>query len=173
MDSQSGVLFYLFIGSYEFSAGWRRKKYIRFFMGMILILLLLRPILQLSGMGTELERQVLEDSLGESFEEMMRETGRQEIVGGDYVKNACQREMKMQLEQLMNHYGYEIIHSETSFFDGELLELQSISLELKSEEKKSHDREMVSAADREEFIKNKLMEVYNIPEGNINISIQG
>ena len=48
-----------------------------------------------------------------------------------------------------------------NFFPGEELELKEIRLTLRE------------AEDGGEAIKNQLMEVYNIPEGNINISIQG
>lgn len=168
------AFYFIFLSAImNFLPGGEEKKYIRFFMGMLLILTLLRPILQFSGLGTELEGQVLEDSLGEAFEEVMRETGRQGMAGRDYVKEACRREVEAQLEQLMDHYGYEIMNSEVSFFDGELLELQNISLELKMTEKKINSGEMTSVAEPEEFIKNELEEVYNIPGGNINISIQG
>ena len=51
------------------------------------------------------------------------------------------------------------------FFDGEEIELKEIRLELTASGEDGKD--MV------EMVKNQLEEVYNIPEGNINISIQG
>lgn len=151
--------------------GGEEKKYIRFFMGMLLILLLLRPMLQWGDWEEKLEKEVLSDSLEEAFEEMMRETGRQELAGEAYVKHACEREVEHQLETFFSEYGYEIVKCEISFFDGDLLELEGISLTAKKTEKITDEK--ASVWEQEEFLKNKLEEVYNIPEGNINISIQG
>ena len=59
-------------------------------MGILLILLILRPFLQIGDWDRQLEKAVLSDSLEEEFEEMMRETKRQEVAGTDYVKKACE-----------------------------------------------------------------------------------
>lgn len=175
------AFFFIFLSVVmNFLPGGEEKKYIRFFMGMLLILVLIKPLLEFGNMGEVLEQQVLADSVGEAFEEMMRETGRQELTGTDYVKNACAREMEEQLSQLMEEYGYEIKKCSVSFFDGDTLELQEISLKLKRQnqqntesEEQTDKQEESLFSDQAEFLKNKLEEVYNIPEGNINIIIQG
>lgn len=160
------AFYFIFLSALvHFIPGREERKYIRFFMGILLILLILEPILEIDHMGEELEQSVLAHSLEESFEEMLRETGRQEIVGNVYVKEACEREMSQQVELLLKGYGYRLLSCEISFFDGELLELQEISLAVERTEEAGEKGEV--------FLKNKLEEVYNIPEGNINISIQG
>ena len=145
--------------------GGEERKYIRFFMGMMLLLFFLKPLLQMGEWDEQLEQAVLTHSLEEEFEEMMRETGRQELAGGEYGKNGCEKEMKRQVKQLLQERGYSVISCEISFFDGEVLELREISLKVKG---KGEDTQK-----EEKFLKSKLEEVYNIPEGNINISIQG
>lgn len=119
----------------------------------------------MGGWDEKLEQVALTHAMEEEFEEMMRETGRQELAGVDYVKRACEKEMKQQVKQLTEKWGYTMISCDISFFDGELLELREISLKVKG---------VGEDIQREEiFLKSKLEEVYNIPEGNINISIQG
>ncbi|MBS6196122.1 MAG: stage III sporulation protein AF [Clostridiales bacterium] len=168
------AFYFIFLSAVmNFIPGGEEKKYIRFFMGMLLILVMLQPLLQISGLDGKIEGEVLEDSLGEAFEEMMRETGRQEMTGTDYVKDACGKEVEAQIGQLADHYGYETITCEVTFFDGERLELQGISLKLRPTEEKSQEEGTASAEEQKENIKNELEEVYNIPGGNINIMIQG
>lgn len=175
------AFFFIFLSVImNFLPNVEEKKYIRFFMGMLLILILIRPLLNFGNIGVILEQQVLADSAGEAFGEMMRETGRQEIAGTDYVKNACSREMEKQLKQLMEGYGYKIKECSISFFDGDTLELQEIDLRLEKQEQQNseskgltEDQGEADISDQADFLKNKLEEVYNIPEGNINISIQG
>lgn len=160
------AFYYIFLSALmHLIPGGEERKYIRFFMGMMLLLFFLKPLLQMGEWDEQLEQAVLTHSLEEEFEEMMRETGRQELAGVEYVKNACEKEMKRQVKQLLQEWGYSVISCEISFFDGELLELREISLKVKG---KGEDTQK-----EEKFLKSKLEEVYNIPEGNINISIQG
>lgn len=160
------AVYFIFLSALlHFLPEGEERKYIRFYMGILLILLILRPFLQIGDWDRQLEKAVLSDSLEEEFEEMMRETKRQEVAGTDYVKKACERELEQQLEQLTENCGYELVSSRIIFFEGEELELQDISLWVKKEGE--------AAEGDEKFLKSRLEEVYNIPEGNINISIQG
>lgn len=160
------AVYFIFLSALlHFLPEGEERKYIRFFMGILLILLLLRPFLQMGDWDRRLEKAVLSDSLEEEFEEMMRETKRQEVAGTDYVKKACERELEQQLRQLTESWGYELVSSRITFFEGEELELQDISLWVRKQGE--------AAEEDEKILKNRLEEVYNIPEGNINISIQG
>ena len=117
------AVYFIFLSALlHFLPEGEERKYIRFYMGILLILLILRPFLQI----------------------------------GDWDR---------QLEQLTENCGYELVSSRITFFEGEELELQDISLWVKKEGE--------AAEGDEKFLKSRLEEVYNIPEGNINISIQG
>ncbi len=146
------------------------KKYIQFFGSLLVTICLLRPILQLGNLGQRLEENVISNVIEETFEEMMRETNRKEIVGESYVREACEMEMKQQVSQWMQVYGYEVISCGVEFWDGEVLELKDLNVTVRLVQEKG---EMGSKASQKEFLKNELINVYNIPEGNINISIQG
>lgn len=160
------AFYYIFLSALmHLLPGGEERKYIRFFMGIMLLLFFLNPLLQMGDWDEKLEQAALTHAIEEEFEEMMRETGRQELAGADYVKRACEKEMKQQVKQLTEKWGYTMISCDISFFDGELLELREISLKVKGVGEDIWREEI--------FLKSKLEEVYNIPEGNINISIQG
>lgn len=142
------------------------KKYIRTFLGFLLLLVLAQPLLKAGGLDRILEMQVLTDMLEQSYEETMQQAGLQDMNGTDYVKNACSREIQNQLQTLAESYGCEVMSSRVVFFKGDIPELKEIRLRLRS----SEDR---NSEEIENQIKNKVKEVYNIPDGNINISIQG
>ncbi len=146
------------------------KKYIQFFGSLLVTICLLRPILQLGNIGQRLEENVISNIMEDTFEEMMRETSRKEIVGNDYVREACEMEMEHQVTQWMQVYGYEVISCKVEFWDGEVLELKDLNIKVKKIQENGDEG---SKASQKEFLKNELINVYNIPEGNINISIQG
>ena len=60
----------------------------------------------------------------------------------------------------------EVISSCVDFFQGDIPELKEIRLRLRTSDEGNSE-------ELEKQIKNKVKEVYNIPDGNINISIQG
>lgn len=150
--------------------GGEEKKYLRFFLGLLLILLVLKPVLELKNLDTVLEGNVLAETLADSYAQMVREEEAQKRLGESYVKDACGKELESQVRQLVDSMGYQTQECQVIFFEGETLEIEEIAVRLTVPD---------TAADREEKseilekIKNRLEEVYNIPQGNINISIQG
>ncbi|NCB91286.1 MAG: hypothetical protein EOM40_01745 [Clostridia bacterium] len=170
------AFYFIFLSAVmNFLPGSEERKYLRYFMGMILVILLLKPLLQVTGLETKLSQQVLADSLDEEYEELLRESARQEIVGEDYVKNACEREMKGQIGELLLSYGYVVSRCTVTFFDRDSLELNEISLVIKQSlnAEKEHKHVVSSKSEQEKYLKNELEEVYHIPAANINIMIQG
>ncbi|HIS27481.1 MAG TPA: stage III sporulation protein AF [Candidatus Pullilachnospira intestinigallinarum] len=160
------AFYFIFLSAVmNFLPGGEEKKYIRFFMGMLLILLVLRPVLSFRGAGDFLENSVLAESVSQDYREMLREGESMELLGETYVKDACERELAGQVRHLAEGLGYCVLQCQAEFFGGEELELKEIRLTLENAES--------APQDNGEAIKNQLMEVYNIPEGNINISIQG
>ncbi len=160
------AFYFIFLSAVmNFLPNGEEKKYIRFFMGILLILLVMKPVMGLAGLDELLENHVLAKSVSQDYEELLRESARQEIVGAKYVKEACASELKAQVTALAEGLGCQVRDCQVEFFDGEEIELKEIRLELTASGEDGKD--MV------EMVKNQLEEVYNIPEGNINISIQG
>lgn len=160
------AFYFIFLSAVmNFLPGGEEKKYIRFFMGMLLILLVLRPVLSLQGAEDFLENSVLAESVSQNYRELLREGESMELLGEEYVKHACERELALQVRQLAEGLGYQVKACEAEFFSGEELELKEIRLTIQENRQ--------AQGDGGEDIKKQLMEVYNIPQGNINISIQG
>ena len=75
------AVYFIFLSALlHFLPEGEERKYIRFYMGILLILLILRPFLQIGDWDRQLEKAVLSDSLEEEFEEMMRETKRRGLI---------------------------------------------------------------------------------------------
>ena len=146
------------------------KKYIQFFGNVLITICLLRPILQLGNIGERLEQNVISNVLEDSFEEMMREINRKEMVGSSYVKEALKKELKLQVTQWIEVYGYDLISCDIEFWEGDTLELKDLDIKVKNRQGNLQEE---GKDVQEEFLKTELINVYNIPEGNINISIQG
>ena len=144
------------------------KKYIQFFGSILVTICLLRPILQLGNIGERLEQNVISNIFEENFAEMMYKSNQKEFVATSYVREVCEMEMKQQVIQWMQVYGYEVISCEVEFWEDEVLELKDLHIKVRNTKEK-----IESKTKQIEFLKNELINVYNIPEGNINISIQG
>lgn len=133
------------------------RKYIRFFLGMLLVLLLSKPLLQLGNEKEILEEKLWKNMLEESQEEI--QSAAKDTNETRYIKTAWEREMYGLLAQFMAGCGYELESCTLSFFDESSYEVKQLTLKIKEE---------IDAVE-EENIKNKLLEVYGIPEGNINV----
>lgn len=144
------------------------KKYIQFYGSVLVTICLLRPILQLADFGERLEQNVISNVLEEAYEEIERETSQQGVVGASYVRESCEKQMTQQMEEWMGVYGYDLVSCEIEFSEGEVMELEILNIKVKSREESQQ-----SKSGQEDFLKNELRNVYKIPEGNINISIQG
>lgn len=158
--------FFIFLSlMMQIAPGGEEKKYIRFFMGMMLLLVFLRPLLKWKDMDQFLEREVIEDAVKEAHREIVEAGSYWDVTGTEYVKNACARQMEEQIRQLMESYGYEVKKSQVIFFEGDKPEIKEITVALVSQEDTQREGK--------EFLEKKLENVYNLPPGNINISIQG
>lgn len=146
------------------------KKYIQFFGNVLITLCLLRPILQLGNLGERLEQNVISNVLEESFEDMMRQIDQKEVVGASYVEKACKEELRVQIAQWMQVYGYDLIACDIEFWEGDTLEWKDLQIKVKHTKEEDTEKDKKS---EEEFLKKELINVYKIPEGNINITIQG
>ncbi len=137
------------------------KKYIQFFGSILVTICLLRPLLKFGDIGERLEQNVISNVLAEAYDEMQREVGQEEILGAEYVRQQCEQEMERQVRAWLSVYGCEVLGCEAKFSGGEVMELENLNIKVKKGEVE------------EDFLKNELRSVYNIPLENININIQG
>ena len=103
------AFYFIFLSAVmNFLPNGEEKKYIRFFMGILLILLVMKPVMGLAGLDELLENHVLAKSVSQDYEELLRESARQEIVGAKYVKEACASELKAQVTALAEGLGCQV-----------------------------------------------------------------
>lgn len=89
-----------------------------------------------------------------------------EQEGNDYVQENCQKEMERQIKALLEELSYESTEVSVKFFNGEELDVKEIRCVIRC-----MDGNPPGESESDE-VKRKLAQVYNLPEGNINIKIQ-
>lgn len=143
----------------------RYGEYIKFFMGLLLILLVLAPLLQLlnlkDSVGTLFQQKMLEEEYLESQwgDLTVREdkTSQQEYLMEGYTVET-QRNIKSYLEQK----GYEVISVAAQLYQGDKLSVESMDITISG----GYDYE------KEAALKVELEAVYGTAEGKIGISFE-
>lgn len=69
------------------------RKYIRFFMGLLLILILIKPLLTVGNLDQILSWETLSEGIRQEYEDFSMEKKYLEQEGNDYVQENCQKEM--------------------------------------------------------------------------------
>lgn len=156
-------LFQIFL---QILPGGNFKKYVRFFGGLLLILLVVGALADSIHLSAGFERAWNLESLREQAEDI-RITGEgMEELRSEKIKEAYQSEIKRQVEEVVRAYGMlpektEIVFSEE---EGQSLNISEAGLLV------AEGPDM--QGDEVSKIKKELQEVYHIPSGHINISIQ-
>ena len=118
------------------------RKYIRFFMGLLLILVLIQPLLTAGQLEQILSWETLSEGIRQEYEDFSM--------------------IKTLLEQL----SYESTEVRVDFFNGEKLDVKEIRCVIRRADGNP------PGEGEPDQVKRKLAQVYNLPEGNINIKIQ-
>ena len=142
------------------------RKYIRFFMGLLLILVLIKPLLTVGNLDQILSWETLSEGIRQEYEDFSMEKKYLEQEGNDYVQENCQKEMERQIKALLEELSYESTEVSVKFFNGEELDVKEIRCVIRR-----MDGNPPGESESDE-VKRKLAQVYNLPEGNINIKIQ-
>lgn len=141
------------------------KKYVRFFGGLILIIMVMEPLADVTHLTENFERAWRLESLREQADGI-RITGEgMEELRSEKIREAYQAEVKRQVEEVVRAYGMEPEKTKLEFTQEEEEAACISGVELRV------SGEAVSDAGISE-IKKELREVYHISEGHINISIQ-
>lgn len=156
-------LFHIFL---QILPGGSFKKYVRFFGGMLLLLLAAGPLTDAAHMTEDFEQAWNLESLREQAAEVRLTGEGMEELRSEKIKEAYQGEMKRQVEEVVRAYGMNPEKTELVFSEeeGQFLHISGADLQISAGEKMP-DSELSQ-------IKNELQEVYHIPAGHINISIQ-
>ena len=146
------ILYFLMMIVLYFTAGESYKKFIRFFMGLVLALTLLRPVLTLFGKEEALWEGITYESFRQSMEEAQFDFGRMEDAENEVYRRQYERALE---EQFLEDAKEK------------LLDIEDITVSLNG------DYELEQVIIREglysdgETLRNYLIEVYGLKEGQV------
>ena len=134
------------------SAGESYKKFIRFFMGLVLALTMLRPLLSLFGKEEALKNNISYESFRQSMEEAKFDFGQME----DREKELCQKQYERALEEQFLADANE-----------KRLEIKRITVLLNVDYEPERVTIQEGICGDGETLKRYLMEVYGLEEGKV------
>ncbi|MCI5995042.1 MAG: stage III sporulation protein AF [Blautia sp.] len=154
------------------------KKYVRFFGGLLLVLIVMAPIADLGRLTDRLELGWQMESLREQEDQIrMMSQGMEELRSG-MIDDACRAEMKKQIEEMVYSCGMlpdqvRVEFEEQKNSDLPVPVIRKVELKV-SVPQKVAEEESASADGQAEsaWIKKRLEDVYHISSEHINISIQ-
>lgn len=156
-------LFHIFL---QVLPGESFKKYVRFFGGLILLLMTAAPLSDAAHVAAGFERAWNLESLREQAEDIRLTGEGMEELRSERINEAYQREVKRQMEEVVRAYGLHPQKTELVFSEeeGQTLNILEARLQVTAE------TELLNNEISD--IKKEFQEVYHIPAGHINISIQ-
>ena len=146
------ILYFLMMIILYFTAGESYKKFIRFFMGLVLALTILRPALSLLGKEEALRESITYESFRQSMEEAQIDFGQMEETENEVYRRQYERALEKQFSEDAQE---------------KLLDIEGISVSLNS------DCELERVTIREgltgdgEALRSYLIEVYGLKEGQV------
>lgn len=146
------ILYFLMMIILYFAAGESYKKFIRFFMGLVLALTLMRPAMALLGKEEMLREGIAYESFQQHMEEMQLDFGRMEDAEHEVYQRQYEQALSAQFLTEANE---------------QLLDIEDITVSLSS------DYELKQVMIREgiygdgEVFKRYLVEVYDLKEGQV------
>ena len=90
------ILYFLMMIILYFTAGESYKKFIRFFMGLVLALTILRPVLSLLGKEDALRERIAYESFRQSMEEAQFDFGQMEETENEVYRRQYERALEEQ-----------------------------------------------------------------------------
>lgn len=158
------------------------KKYVKFFSGMLLVLILISPLAGLFGVGEKINISFESNNYRQELKEIQSKAKYMEGKQSQKVAEGNENSIKAQVENIIRKNGfYPVsveINTDQDINSKSYGEIQSIlaSASDKTEEERSLVEEIrignnARDADTEAIIK-QIADFYHISEGHININIQ-
>ncbi len=139
------------------------RKYLKFFGNLLLVFLLFRPVASLLGNGETLNGILRTERLKGAYSELeMHMEGMEELKTG-VVRRAFQEEIKRQIREIPEAYGYSVLKLDLSFTEEN--QPKKLKIELLSDAEKG--REQIPK------IRKEIEEIYGIREADMEILVQG
>lgn len=137
------------------------KKYIRFFMELILVLAILLPIIKVLYDGDAFEKMVHYDEFWQQMDNLQMDVEHMEYIQNEYYVEEYEKSMENDIENMVKEYGYEAL--EVSVELNESYEIENIELSVKKTEAFEGDFDAMKKA---------LLDFYQVEEKNLEISVQ-
>lgn len=155
------------------------KKYVRFFGGVLLVVLVMKPLGELIQISGGFEQVWRTEKLKEEFDGLEASRQGMEELRLEKINEAYQAEIKRQIEEIVRAYGLLPKRTDISFGDGEagVSTIRFIKMELSANSETGTitvpkiEKKTVSSAEIEN-IKKEIQEVYHISGDSINIIVQ-
>lgn len=148
------ILYFLMMIVLYFAAGERYKKFIRFFMGLVLALTLLRPLIQVLGKEETLRESITYEAFRQDLKETQFDVSHLE---------------ETEQEIYRSHYERVLVEQFLSEAKERLLEIRDISVAVNE----ACELEQVTIQEElygdGETLKKYLMEVYGLEEGQVYV----
>lgn len=146
------ILYFLMMIVLYFAAGESYKKFIRFFMGLVLALTMLRPLLAVFGKEEALQEKITYEAFRQSMEEARFDFGQMEEAENEVYRRQYERGLE---EQFLADAKEK------------LLDIERITVSLDS----NYELEQVTIREGlygdGEALKSYLIEVYGLKEGQV------
>lgn len=149
------------------------RKYIQFFMGMLLVLAFLSPVLSLLFDSGEFLDMVEYEAFQEQLEELQKDTDRIEFLQQDYYKTQCREMTERELAQIVQVYDYELQETEISFSaENEINEI-IIVVNKKKEDSLVENIQIGKSENGEEAadLEKSIREYYGLEEGTVQVLV--
>lgn len=157
------LLFFVFTALLYFIPRNVYKKYIRFFMEMMLILAIMYPLLQAVFKENALENLIHYDEFWQEMDNMKLDAEHFEEEQNTYYLKECEKNVEENLRQLILQHGYEVKNIEVKLNTS--YEIEDISLVLEETEKKQRKEDIL-------LIQKEILNFYQIEENRLELKVQ-
>lgn len=112
------ILFLLFSSLLQqLAAAKKYEKYVRFFSGLLLVLLVISPVLRWIGSDKLLEFNYLEENFSQAASYAAEEVDNIKLLQEEQVSKKYSRQIQLSLESILHNNGYELVEAEIDLED--------------------------------------------------------
>lgn len=162
------LLFFLLSALLYFVPREVYKKYIRFFMEMILILAILFPVIKLFYDGDSFEKMVHYDEFWQEISGLQTDMEHMEYLQNEYYVKQYEQAIETDIQSMTEEYGYKTKQVNICLNAG--YEMEQITLCVEPEKKMADTGKTEEEALAD--LKGALLDFYRTDEEHVKISVQ-
>lgn len=150
------------------------RKYVQFFLGLVLMIVLCKPLLQVLDLDAQLSNTFSSATLEQEVENSRNSALTVEGVQEELLNQAYEREIESQIKVMLEERGITVQSAEVKLNQGEDVAVEGISLQVSNseeslylEDEEKMDQEFQKKLDE---VRSELSQVYEVDESHIDIS---